>query len=133
MGVLYAGFCTAVLFGKVIRSQSQAQIFFSDPMVVRFGVQELNPLNNVYTENNNESQGRMDSDVEVGDTTTTALPSIEESKVKPMRDVDTNIPCPSLEFRLVNRLHDIDEGEIGECTTCCKRFGWTHNFSSYFA
>ena len=44
VGVLYAGFCTAVLFGKVIRSQSQAQVFFFDQMVVRFGVEELNGI-----------------------------------------------------------------------------------------
>ena len=41
MGVLYAGFCGAILFSKVLRSQNNAQVFFSDPIVIRFGKAEL--------------------------------------------------------------------------------------------
>lgn len=37
MGILYAGFCGAVLFGKVLRIQSQAQVIFSDPVLIRYG------------------------------------------------------------------------------------------------
>jgi hypothetical protein len=36
-GVLYSGFCGAILFGKVLRIQSQAQVIFSDPICVRYG------------------------------------------------------------------------------------------------
>jgi hypothetical protein len=36
-GVLYSGFCGAILFGKVLRIQSHAQVIFSDPLVVRYG------------------------------------------------------------------------------------------------
>ena len=102
VGVLYAGFCTAVLFGKVIRSQSQAQIYFSDPLVVRYGKDELLTAD----------PGGIQSDVELAET----LQSIEESREneETKRGKDINIPCPSLEFRLVNRLHDIHDGEIGE-------------------
>jgi hypothetical protein len=82
---------------------SQAQIYFSDPLVVRYGKEELMT-----------DSKRMDlGDVELGET----LASIEESQVIEQQSKqrnDVNIPCPSLEFRLVNRLHDIDEGEIGE-------------------
>ena len=37
IGVLYSGFCGAILFGKVLRIQSHAQVTFSDPIVVRYG------------------------------------------------------------------------------------------------
>ena len=94
VGVLYAGFCTAVLFGKVIRSQSRAQIYFSDPMVLRFGKEELC--------DDADSKGK---DVEMGE----GLGGIREERG------EEHVPCPSLEFRLVNRLHDdVQGGEIGK-------------------
>merc|ERR1712048_1323116 len=37
IGVLYAGFVGAVLFGKVLRVQSRAQVIFSDPLIIRYG------------------------------------------------------------------------------------------------
>lgn len=42
VGVLYAGCCGAILFGKVLRIQSSAQVQFSQPIVIRFG-SGLNP------------------------------------------------------------------------------------------
>jgi len=36
-GVLYSGFCGAILFGKVLRIQSHAQVIFSDAIVIRYG------------------------------------------------------------------------------------------------
>lgn len=37
IGVTYAGFCGAILFGKLMRFQSRAPVVFSDPVVIRFG------------------------------------------------------------------------------------------------
>jgi hypothetical protein len=37
IGVLYSGFCGAILFGKVLRIQSHAQVIFSDPILIRYG------------------------------------------------------------------------------------------------
>jgi hypothetical protein len=37
IGILYSGFCGAILFGKVLRIQSQAQVVFSDPILIRYG------------------------------------------------------------------------------------------------
>ena len=37
LGVLYSGFCGAILFGKVLRIQSHAQVIFSDAIVIRYG------------------------------------------------------------------------------------------------
>ncbi|KAL7528292.1 hypothetical protein ACHAXR_004906 [Thalassiosira sp. AJA248-18] len=98
LGVLYADFCAALLFGKVLRSQNNAQVYFSDPIVIRFGKAELSDGNN-----NNKSedmlQGAKDGyDEELG---------------------GSNIPCPSLEFRLVNRLHGVPSGEIVEAKLDC--------------
>jgi hypothetical protein len=36
-GILFAGLCGAILFSKVLRVQSHAQVVFSDPIVVRYG------------------------------------------------------------------------------------------------
>jgi len=82
LGVLYSGFCGAILFGKVLRIQSQAQVVFSDPIVVRYGsgMQEHCDGSEA-CDNNDESSGNK-------------------------------IPCPVLEFCIVNRLFGEAGGEI---------------------
>lgn len=79
MGVLYSGLCGAVLFGKVLRIQSHAQVIFSDAIVIRYG---------------SGIQEHCDDDSEY------YIPN------------DNKIPCPVLEFRIVNRLFDEPGGEI---------------------
>jgi len=37
LGVLYSGFCGAILFGKILRIQSHAQVIFSDAIIIRYG------------------------------------------------------------------------------------------------
>ena len=37
MGIIYAGFIGVIIFGKVLRIHSRAQVEFSDPIVVRYG------------------------------------------------------------------------------------------------
>lgn len=79
VGVLYSGFCGAILFSKVLRIQSQAQVIFSDPIVVRFGSGVVGDISN--------------------------------------EDLDIDkIPCPVLEFRVVNRLFSEPGGEIMDAT-----------------
>jgi hypothetical protein len=79
--VLYSGFCGAILFGKVLRIQSHAQVIFSDAIVIRYG--------SGIQEHCDESDNSPDDD-----------------------DEDKKIPCPVLEFRIVNRLFDEPGGEI---------------------
>jgi hypothetical protein len=80
-GALFAGFCGAILFGKVLRIQSDAQVIFSDPIVIRFG------------------------------------PGLQHDSYTDV-DEDTNavttkkLPCPVLEFRIINRLFKEAGGEI---------------------
>lgn len=113
MGVLFAGFCGAILFGKVLRSQNNAQVFFSDPIVIRFGKKELcdsNCSSNIEREQH-MNETKEGHDEELGE---------EGSSSLVMTDSDEDsIPCPSLEFRLVNRLHDVPSGEIVEAKLDC--------------
>jgi hypothetical protein len=52
-GVIYAGFCGAVLFGKILRVQSTAQVIFSDPLLIRYG----DGVNGDYETTTGESSG----------------------------------------------------------------------------
>ena len=125
LGVLYAGFCGAILFGKVSRAQSRAQVLFSDPIVVRFGTDELTGSSS--SSNNNDSkqdeahhggeeekakqQQSVDEEMGAGNN----LSVIDEKKLHTSIEEKNNcIPCPSLEFRLMNRLHEVNAGEIGK-------------------
>jgi len=80
-GVLYSGFCGAILFGKVLRIQSHAQVIFSDAIVIRYG--------SGIQEHCDERDTNADDDI-----------------------VGNKLPCPVLEFRIVNRLFDEPGGEI---------------------
>ncbi len=80
--MLYAGFCGAILFGKVLRIQSYAQVTFSDPLLIRFG-----------------------SGVSNSDTPYLNGSGSDEDNTVP-------IPFPILEFRVVNRLYNEHGGEI---------------------
>eukprot|EP00531_Pseudo-nitzschia_arenysensis_P002155 CAMPEP_0116136078 /NCGR_PEP_ID=MMETSP0329-20121206/11528_1 /TAXON_ID=697910 /ORGANISM="Pseudo-nitzschia arenysensis, Strain B593" /LENGTH=550 /DNA_ID=CAMNT_0003630913 /DNA_START=142 /DNA_END=1794 /DNA_ORIENTATION=+ len=81
IGVLYSGFCGAILFGKVLRMQSHAQVIFSDAIVIRYG----SGIQEQFDESEND---------------------LNEERVR------DKIPCPVLEFRIVNRLFDEPGGEI---------------------
>jgi hypothetical protein len=84
-GVLYSGFCGAILFGKVLRIQSHAQVIFSDPIVIRYG----------------DGVRGGDSDW---------IDNDEEARPK-------HLPCPVLEFRVINRLFAEAGGEIMDATS----------------
>ena len=72
------------MFGKVLRIQSHAQVIFSDPLVIRYGKGVLH----------GGSEGRQAHGNESSD---------EES---------AKLPCPVVEFRIVNRLFSEPGGEI---------------------
>lgn len=88
IGVLFGSFSGAIVFGKISRIQSFAQVVFSDPIVIRYG----------------------------------AGVDVEEGRTKVNLDEDTNhnatkgLPCPVLEFRVVNRLNGTVGGEILDAT-----------------
>ena len=123
LGVLYAGVTSAILFRKVLRSQNVAQALFSDPIVIRFGKNELEGGHRDSVNKHNKDIGKDHevlsknvSDVEMGTRLSNmSLMTVEEEH----DDENNNIPCPSLEFRIVNRLHDIKAGEIVEAKLDC--------------
>jgi hypothetical protein len=88
LGVLYSGFCGAILFGKVLRIQSHAQVTFSEPIVIRYGSGLVEP-GDVGDDDDNDDDSN---------------PTMK------------NIPCPILEFRVVNRLFHEAGGEIMDAT-----------------
>lgn len=100
MGVLYADFCATVLFSKVLRTQNNAQVLFTDPIVVRFGKKELHDRGGDGCKV--EETKKVERDEELGGVENTG-------------GWNKDIPCPSLEFRLVNSLHGVPSGEIGKC------------------
>ena len=81
VGVLFASFCGAIVFGKINRIQSFAQVTFSDPIVIPYG-------SGVQVEDGHDGDVHHDSSHPRG------------------------LPCPILEFRLVNRLNGTVGGEI---------------------
>jgi hypothetical protein len=84
---LYSGFCGAILFGKVLRIQSHAQVIFSDPVVIRYA--------SGVVENQEFGVGK---------------PLEYDGDEKPKQ------ACPVLEFRIVNRLFNEIGGEIMDAT-----------------
>jgi len=90
VGVLYSGFCGAILFGKILRIQSHAQVIFSDPIVIRYGT---GVETNSYPDDDEDHSDDGEWDQK------------KQSTIK-------KIACPVLEFRIVNRLFDEISGEI---------------------
>jgi len=91
VGVLFSSLCAALMFAKVARAQSFAQVMFSDPMVIRYGT-------GVWSEEHDD-----DDD--------------ENNNSKDMKPpAASHIPCPVLEFRIVNKLSSLPGGEIIDAT-----------------
>lgn len=94
MGALYAGFCGAILFGKILRIQSVAQVIFSDPIVIRYG-----------NDDNNKDTGNGDGRQDTGG-------DGEMKKQDNTNKPEQFLPFPVLEFRIINRLFKENGGEI---------------------
>ena len=87
VGVLFASLMGAILMGKIARVQSFAPTTFSDPIVVRYG------------------SGLLPS------------PTDDHTESSSVKSTDSNkqIPCPIMEFRIVNRMWSAGGGEIMNC------------------
>jgi hypothetical protein len=90
VGILFASVCGAIVFAKVTRIASFAQVVFSDAIVIRYG----EGVSNVDNDENSENEEAEKS---------------EEIKL-------SKLPCPLLEFRVINRLHSELGGEIIDAT-----------------
>ena len=92
VGVLFASLCSAIFVAKVSRLQNFAQVDFTDVVCIRYGsgVQD-----ETETHNTGLRQRTNTEDVTANDD-----------------DSETKLECPILEFRLVNRMHNVPGGEI---------------------
>ena len=99
VGILFASICGAILFAKVTRIASFAQVTFSDPIVIRYG-------SGVMTQDGDDDEEGKSSDGEG-----------EFEDLRPAGEIKlSHMPCPILEFRVVNRLHSVVGGEIIDAT-----------------
>ena len=80
--------CAAIIFGKIARVQSIANVRFSYPLVIRYGLGVV---------------GTGDNECEKGD---------NEDGKDPQKPTEVKWPCPILEFRIVNELSEQVGGEI---------------------
>ncbi|KAL7577753.1 hypothetical protein ACA910_010514 [Epithemia clementina (nom. ined.)] len=87
VGMLFGGLTGAIIFAKIARIQSVAPVSFSDPIVVRYG-------------SGCEQHKEIDNSTE-----------LDTSDLNDNPD-DSEIPCPILEFRLVNNMWNQKGGEI---------------------
>lgn len=96
VGVCYVGACSALLFGKIIKEQSEARVVFSEACTIRFGsgieVEEI------------EDETEHDADA--------------HSKII-KEQIQRPIPCPILEFRVLNKLYNIENGAIADAVITC--------------
>lgn len=81
----------AIFFAKVTRVASVAPVEFSDPIVIRYGAGMIN-----------EDESSSEEELMVGDET-----NKESFQFKPSK-----LPCPLLEFRILNLRSGQDGGEI---------------------
>lgn len=94
-GVIFAGFCSAVLFGKLTSFQSTAKIIFSDIMTVSLG-DEVNVVVNKDTQK-----------IE-----TLVVDEDESIVITENQEILTKYECPRVTFRMLNELHATATGEI---------------------
>ena len=88
VGVLFGGMTGAVIFAKIARIQSFAHVAFSDPIVVRYGSGCIHRA-----KDHLDAAAADDSE------------NVEEDDL-------SELPCPILEFRLVNTMWNQKGGEI---------------------
>ena len=113
MGLLFAGMCAAILYGKVNRTQSHANIVFSNAVCIQYEEEEdeieddeditdTKPHSSFFF-NDDEDDGVVDS-------------KDEENQIKEeTKFVDQYNGCPILKFQVVNELANQEGGELVDC------------------
>jgi len=115
MGVIFAGVCGAILYAKMMKVQSIAQIEFSDPMVIRYGrALELSPVVEGDVNQKQVSLSYNDRDITSSDDTG----SFDQDQFYDPEDLRE--PTPVLEFRILNKMANrFDGGELRDATVQC--------------
>ena len=129
IGVLFGGFVGAIIYSKIDRVTSLAQVEFSHPMVIRYGSGVDNTWEIEAEAKEDEANSHEEGSAEKISPPPTSLQNnkkltkAEEKACKILQaafrgasvrrgDAIKKIPCPVLEFRIANRLHGVDGGEI---------------------
>lgn len=102
LGILFASFWGAVFFAKVGRAASFAPVEFCDPMVIRYGEGLMN------------TEDESSDDEVVSEHESHSLG--EEAKEETLGFKPSKLPCPILEFRVVNCRWSQHGGEIIDAT-----------------
>ena len=124
LGLLFAGMCAAILFGKVNRVQSHANIIFSNAVCLQYeeivdvdeGVYSANERDNqnsTRVENANNADPNVapkSGDEENQFMNIAASPSDEEWKF-----MDEFNGCPVLKFQVVNEFSNREGSELVDC------------------
>lgn len=124
LGLLFAGMCAAILFGKVNRVQSHANIIFSNAVCLQYeeivdvdeGVYSANERDNqnsTRVENANNADPNVapkSGDEENQFMNIAASPSDEECKF-----MDEFNGCPVLKFQVVNEFSNREGSELVDC------------------
>jgi hypothetical protein len=100
LGLLYAGMCAAILFSKVGRVQSHAQVEFSAAVCIVYGKRG----NNIVSAPNTPSASK-DSPLKEPEQAIQNRPQDSEQSIG-------SLTCPVLKFQLVNQLANTPGGEI---------------------
>ena len=102
IGLLYAGMCAAILFGKIQRVQSHAQIEFSDAVCITYG------------DGSDNRRVPQPSEKNILATPTLSHKSAPNTvgEVTVKQTDGFNMPCPVLHFQVVNSLCNERGGEI---------------------
>jgi len=115
IGVLFAGMSTSILFSKVGRIQSDAQVFFSNALCV-----QMSKIPSETFDNNDSVNGlgtrRLNA--QPGDEKKEQGESLdgEDCDVPQLPPKAQMVPCPVIEFQVVNKLANSDMGAIVDAT-----------------
>lgn len=99
---MIASFWSAIFLSKLTRISSFAQVTFSDPILIRYGTGVGSRTEDEEDDHSHSSQSEELTD---GSRSLDVLPQIHRSEL-------SKIHCPVLEFRLLNKLHGQQRGEI---------------------
>jgi len=115
-GILFASFWGAIFFAKVTRVASHAQVLFSDAIIVKYGtgIVGVDPKHDDDSEEEGPSSPQRPPSHIGGESYGSNAQSMgaPEVDVNVFRYKRSTLPCPFLEFRVVNRLHSQRGGEI---------------------
>ena len=106
VGILVGSIWSAIFLAKLTRISSFAEVTFSATILIRYGTgvgaveDDDDDADDQSMSSSNREEGHVD-----GLNSTKAKPKIHRSEL-------SKIPCPVLEFRLLNKLRDQKHGEI---------------------